>query len=90
MDGGGSTTMAWWNPNAMGADKSELLNFPVGTGRNLALERTVGNSLGVYYFVPIDGDVTGDGITDLVDLTMLSCFWLQSDCGEPGRCDGAN
>ena len=29
MDGGGSTTMAWWNPDGSGTNKSELLNFPV-------------------------------------------------------------
>jgi hypothetical protein len=29
MDGGGSTTLAWWNPTTRGA---ELLNRPVGDG----------------------------------------------------------
>ncbi|MAE66900.1 MAG: hypothetical protein CMJ18_21795 [Phycisphaeraceae bacterium] len=49
MDGGGSTTMAWWNPDRSGSNKSELLNFPVGTACCLPLERTVGNNIGVYY-----------------------------------------
>jgi len=51
MDGGGSSTMAWWNP-ASGA--SELLNVPrSGMATNgappAAEERRVGNSLGVRY-----------------------------------------
>ena len=47
MDGGGSTTMAWWNPT----DKaSELLNVPVGYGAyQTNTERCNGNSIGVYY-----------------------------------------
>lgn len=32
LDGGGSTTMAWWDPNASGTDKSVLLNSPRGNG----------------------------------------------------------
>jgi len=39
MDGGGSTTLAWWNPNRSTA---ELLNRPSGS------ERAVGASLGIY------------------------------------------
>jgi hypothetical protein len=51
MDGGGSTTMAWWNPEN-GA--SELLNVPrssVATNGTppAAQERRVGNSIGVCY-----------------------------------------
>ncbi len=49
MDGGGSTTMAWWNPDRSGTNKSELLNFPVGTACCFPLERTVGSNIGVYY-----------------------------------------
>ena len=54
MDGGGSTTMAWWNPSKSGTDKSELLNSPVGTGAKTnwrTTERCNGNSIGVYYTV---------------------------------------
>lgn len=56
MDGGGSTTLAWWNPAAEAADKCELLNQPVGSGSRLDLlpfgsfkptERANGNNLGV-------------------------------------------
>ena len=66
MDGGGSTTMAWWNPDISGSDKSELLNFPVGTACCIPLERTVGNSIGVYYVTgsSIPGDFDGDGDVD--------------------------
>ena len=58
MDGGGSTTMAWWDPNAEGEDKCRLLNTPVGNGvfydpRKAApfapMERATGNNLGVYF-----------------------------------------
>ncbi len=51
MDGGGSTTMAWWDPDASGSDKCELLNSPRGSGgwSTLTTERCVGNSIGVYY-----------------------------------------
>jgi len=47
MDGGGSTTMAWWNPASGSADKSTLLNVPVGNGSTAGTERTV-HSYGVY------------------------------------------
>lgn len=56
MDGGGSTTIAWWNPHAEGKDKCQLLNRPVGDGSKsdgLAesafepSERANGNNLGV-------------------------------------------
>ena len=50
MDGGGSTTMAWWDPNASGSDKSKLLNSPRGGGSLIfTTERCVGNNIGVYY-----------------------------------------
>ncbi len=56
MDGGGSSTLAWWNP-ASGA--SELLNVPRGSVATsgtppVAEERRVGNSLGVRYVAPDD------------------------------------
>lgn len=56
MDGGGSTTLAWWNPESDGEDKATLLNSPVGNGARMdrypaflfkPTERTVGNNLGV-------------------------------------------
>ncbi len=56
MDGGGSTTMAWWDLDADSDDKCMLLNSPVGNGRNQAAveaskfvptERANGNNLGV-------------------------------------------
>lgn len=56
MDGGGSTTFAWWDPMAEGDDKCRLLNRPVGNGVNYAkqdpslfqaTERANGNNLGV-------------------------------------------
>ncbi|MCX7424980.1 MAG: phosphodiester glycosidase family protein [Planctomycetia bacterium] len=46
MDGGGSSTMAWWNP---GNSSSELLNVPVGLGDVPGTERSVGINIGVYY-----------------------------------------
>ena len=51
MDGGGSTTMAWWDPRASGSDKCMLLNNPRGSGgySASASERCVGNNIGVYY-----------------------------------------
>jgi hypothetical protein len=56
MDGGGSTSIAWWDVNASETDKCRLLNHPVGNGKNAEsipeeqfepTERSVGNSLGV-------------------------------------------
>jgi hypothetical protein len=57
MDGGGSTTLAWWNPSATAADACELLNRPVGNGRSWPAqadpttfrisERTNGNNFGI-------------------------------------------
>jgi hypothetical protein len=51
MDGGGSTTMAWWDPDAPGEDKSKLLNHPRGSGgwSFFDSERYNGNNLGVYF-----------------------------------------
>lgn len=51
MDGGGSTTMAWWDPQQEGPDKTVLLNVPVGDGRTPGGERCNGNNIGVYYEV---------------------------------------
>jgi exopolysaccharide biosynthesis protein len=57
MDGGGSTTLAWWNPEVAEADACELLNRPVGNGRSWPAqadsatfrisERTNGNNFGI-------------------------------------------
>lgn len=57
MDGGGSTTLAWWNPQRSGAEACELLNQPVGNGRAWSpsaeperfrtSERTNGNNFGI-------------------------------------------
>ena len=59
MDGGGSTTLAWWNPQASDDARSELINSPVGSGvkfesevadrQYLPTERANGNNFGVYY-----------------------------------------
>ena len=48
MDGGGSTTMAWWNSST---SASELLNNPRGSGSYSSSnsERYVAVNLGVYY-----------------------------------------
>lgn len=61
MDGGGSTTMAWWNPAASGVNKTQVLNTPSdGT------PRAVGNNLGVFYQTPVytPGELwwAGDGV----------------------------
>ncbi|MFM7055652.1 MAG: phosphodiester glycosidase family protein [Planctomycetota bacterium] len=61
MDGGGSSTLCWWNPQLPGKDKSELLNRPVGNGLKLLTpaadqrgvsERANGNNVGVYFQSP--------------------------------------
>ena len=59
MDGGGSTTMAWWDPSISSSDKCRLLNRPVGNGDDYRDEKSVldfvpteranGNNLGVYF-----------------------------------------
>jgi hypothetical protein len=46
MDGGGSTTLAWWNPST---SSSQLLNVPVGGGFSVPSERHNANNLGVYF-----------------------------------------
>lgn len=61
MDGGGSSTLAWWNNNATSEDKIELLNRPVGNGLKLLTpdadrlgisERANGNNVGVWLQAP--------------------------------------
>jgi hypothetical protein len=56
MDGGGSTTLAWWDPSTDDSDKCKLLNSPVGNGVKgeqlpaelfQPTERANGNNLGV-------------------------------------------
>lgn len=47
VDGGGSTTMAWWNPSAPGANKAQVLNTPSDGS-----ERAVGNNIGVSLATP--------------------------------------
>lgn len=56
MDGGGSTTMAWWNPDLPEQNRCVLLNHPVGSGKTASsgtspdpAERANGNNLGIYY-----------------------------------------
>ena len=61
MDGGGSTTMAWWNPNAPGSNKAQVLNTPSDGS-----PRSVGNNIGVTYTTPTyaAGELwwAGDGV----------------------------
>ena len=71
MDGGGSTTMAWWNP---GTSASELINNPrqAGTFSRINGERHVANNLGVYYetdttVVSWGLNETGGNATDSAD-----------------------
>jgi hypothetical protein len=61
MDGGGSSTLAWWNPAVSGDDKAELLNRPVGNGLKLLTpdadrlsisERANGNNVGIWLQAP--------------------------------------
>jgi len=59
LDGGGSTTFAWWNPKVEGDDKCELINTPVGNSIRYETEeadrtykpseRNNGNNVGIYY-----------------------------------------
>ena len=59
MDGGGSSTLAWWNETAPDSDKCQLINQPVGNGLRFETpaaeklyqpsERANGNNLGIYY-----------------------------------------
>jgi hypothetical protein len=61
MDGGGSTTMAWWNPAASGSNKTQVLNTPSDGS-----PRSVGNNVGVYFTTPVyaPGELwwAGDGV----------------------------
>lgn len=85
MDGGGSTTMAWWDPAATGADKSTLLNGPVGSGARYETaaaellysptERNNGSNLGVYYVTVTPGDADEDADVDLSDLGALATHY---------------
>lgn len=61
MDGGGSSTLAWWNNDATTDDKIELLSRPVGNGLKLLTpdadqlgvsERANGNNVGVLLLTP--------------------------------------
>lgn len=61
MDGGGSSTLAWWNNDATTEDKIQLLNRPVGNGLKLLTpdadrlevsERANGNNVGVWLQAP--------------------------------------
>ena len=81
MDGGGSTTMAWWNPT----DKaSELLNVPVGYGAyQTNTERCDGNSIGVYY-VAAEPSERGDVGCSGGDCDVV-CFAAGSPAGEVVR-----
>ncbi len=58
MDGGGSTTLVWWDPHSAGDDHCRLLNVPVGNGEAfkdgegtpfVPTERANGNNFGVYF-----------------------------------------
>ena len=59
MDGGGSSTLAWWNDVSPEDDKCQLINQPVGNGLRFETpaaeklyqpsERANGNNLGIYY-----------------------------------------
>ena len=59
MDGGGSSTLAWWNEVSPEDDKCQLINQPVGNGLRFETpaaeklyqpsERANGNNLGIYY-----------------------------------------
>jgi hypothetical protein len=44
MDGGGSSTLVWWNPAKSGTDKTEILNTVSDY-----YERPTGNGLGIYF-----------------------------------------
>jgi autotransporter-associated beta strand protein len=61
MDGGGSTTMAWWNPAASGSNKTQVLNTPSDGS-----PRAVGNNIGVTFTTPVytTGELwwAGDGV----------------------------
>ena len=83
MDGGGSTTLAWWYPSSEDADKCKLLNSPVGNGsrRNNSrrsssppTERANGNNLGVAIDLP---PTTHDASLYL----FVDDYWIESQQG---------
>ncbi len=43
-----------------------------------------------YYAVPVNCDVAGDQMVDFTDLAQLSAYWLETNCGEPDWCEGAD
>lgn len=62
LDGGGSTTLAWWDPEQPDGQRVQLLNEPIGNGSRLMTpaadllyvptERANGNNLGVVLAPP--------------------------------------
>ena len=93
MDGGGSTTLAWWDPSSEDADKCKLLNRPVGNGVKAEqlpaelfapTERANGNNLGVAIDSP---RTTHDANLYL----FVDDYWIESQQGltrihnRPGR-----
>ena len=99
MDGGGSTTLAWWNPEAPGDDKCELINTPVGSGAKfeseqadaafIPTERANGNNLGVYYqhaIVTVDANAPLTTVSPLIFGGFIEHFQRQVYGGlfEPG------
>lgn len=78
MDGGGSTTMAWWNPLT---SVSELINNPRQTSGFSLIngERHVANNLGVYY----------ETDTTVVSWGMNETVGNAADAADP-LLDGAN
>ncbi len=38
----------------------------------------------------IPGDIYSDGMVNLMDLSLLSTYWLSDDCNEPDWCEGAD
>ena len=83
MDGGGSTTLAWWDPSSEDADKCKLLNRPVGNGVKAEqlppelfapTERANGNNLGVAIDSP---RTTHDANLYL----FVDDYWIESQPG---------
>ena len=83
MDGGGSTTLAWWDPSSEDADKCKLLNRPVGNGVKAEqlpaelfapTERANGNNLGVAIDLP---RTTHDANLYL----FVDDYWIESQQG---------
>jgi hypothetical protein len=83
MDGGGSTTLAWWDPASEEAEKCRLLNRPVGNGVKAEqlppelfapTERANGNHLGVALDAP--------RTTHNADLYLfVDDYWIESQNG---------